>query len=87
MSAPQKATGPDRANDQPRQESTHAEIVPEQDQLRKIESTLLAEFALKGHATHRLAEGGYLVCKHGHAKHCPDLRGLAAFARQVGVRS
>jgi hypothetical protein len=53
----------------------------------KREATLLAQFALAGHSVHRLADGGFLVCRHGYVKHCPDLPALAGFARQTGVRS
>lgn len=85
MNAPQKAQSPGGAG-LSAETKTDVGIVPELDKVRKIEATLMAEFAMHGHATHRLAEGGYLVCKFGMARHCPDLRGLAAFARQVGVR-
>ena len=53
----------------------------------KREATLMAQFALAGHAVHRLADGGFLVCRHGYVKHCPDLAALSGFARQSGVRS
>lgn len=85
MSAP-NATGPDRANDQPRQETAHTAIVGEHPETGKRENTLVAQFALRGHAVHRLADGGFLVCRHGFVKHCPDLAALAGFARQTGVR-
>jgi hypothetical protein len=81
MSAAQKAQSPG-ATGQSANENIDDTIVGP-----KPEATLIAEFALAGHAVHRLAEGGYLVCKHGHAKHCQNLHSLVAFAHQVGVRS
>ncbi|NVO05807.1 MAG: hypothetical protein HXX19_07685 [Rhodoferax sp.] len=51
----------------------------------KAFSTLLAQFALRGHAVHPLADGGYLVSKYGMTHHAPDLAGLQAFAERVGV--
>ena len=51
----------------------------------KAFSTLLAQFALRGHAVHPLADGGYLVSKYGMTHHAPDLAGLQAFAARVGV--
>ena len=77
----QKAQSPG-ATGQSADENTNDAIVGP-----KPEATLVARFALAGHAVHRLSEGGFLVCKHGHAKHCQNLHGLVAFARQVGVRS
>lgn len=60
-------------------------IIGHEVQADKIRATLKAQFALRGHSVHELAEGGFLVCRHGHAKHCPDLSALAAFARVTGV--
>jgi hypothetical protein len=51
----------------------------------KLESTLIAQFALRGHAVHRLEAGGYLVSWHNCSRHCLDLEALEAFARQVGA--
>ena len=51
----------------------------------KISSNLIAWFAISGHSVHRLADGGFIVCKHGYAKHCPDVEALAAFAKLTGV--
>lgn len=53
----------------------------------KALATLKAAYAMAGHAVHELADGGYLVCKFNLAKHCPDVRALAAFAKQTGVYS
>ena len=51
----------------------------------KRATTLAAQFAIAGHSVHRLADGGFIVCKHGYAKHCPDVEALAAFAKLTGV--
>ena len=51
----------------------------------KRATTLAAQFAILGHSVHRLADGGFMVCKHGYAKHCPDVEALAAFAKLTGV--
>jgi hypothetical protein len=48
-------------------------------------ATLRAQYALRGHVVHQLIGGGYLVCRHGHAFHAPDLSALRAFAVRVGV--
>lgn len=53
----------------------------------KAESTLLAQFALRGHAVHPLADGGYLVSKYGMTHHALDFAGLQAFAKRLGVTS
>jgi hypothetical protein len=53
----------------------------------KAVATLKASYAIAGHAVHELADGGFLVCRFNLAKHCPDLRALAAFAKLVGVRT
>lgn len=85
MSA-QKATGPDRANDQPRQDQNNqVEIIGAAESLSKRETSLIAAFALRGVAVHRLADGGYICCQWTHTRHCLGLRELAAFARQMGV--
>lgn len=53
----------------------------------KTTDNLIANLALRGFATHRLADGGYLVCRWNLARNCPDLRALAIFARTVGATS
>lgn len=50
-------------------------------------ATLSARLALAGFAMHRLDSGGFLVCRWGLTKHCPDTRALAGFAHQVGARA
>lgn len=52
---------------------------------QKRETTLIARFALKGAAVHRLADGGFLVAQWGLSRHCVDFASLMAFARQMGV--
>ena len=53
----------------------------------KLRATLKASFCLRGYAVHDTAEGGYLVVRWNLAKHCPDLRALVQFAKQVGARA
>lgn len=50
-------------------------------------STLVARLALAGFQVHRLDGGGYLVCRWNLSRHCPDMRTLAGFAQQLGVRA
>ena len=61
-------------------ENTHTEILDP-----KRETTLIARFAMKGAAVHRLADGGFLVAQWGLSRHCVDFASLMAFARQMGV--
>lgn len=51
----------------------------------KLRSSLIAALALKGHACHELATGGFLVVWQGCSRHCGDVEALEAFARQVGA--
>jgi hypothetical protein len=54
----------------------------------KAVATLKAQLAIAGHAVHELATGGYLVVATrwaGMCRECPDVRSLAAFARQIGA--
>jgi 3,4-dihydroxy-2-butanone 4-phosphate synthase len=84
MTDPQKAQSPGGAG-QSADQSKQAPIIGEPTETSKRSAMLLAQFALAGHVVHRLADGGFLVCRHGHIKHCPDLAALAGFARQTGV--
>lgn len=84
MSGAQKANNPVGAGLNAN-ETADAQIIGLHDAIAKRETTLIAHFALAGHAVHRLEDGGFLVCRHGYAKHCPDLHALAGFARQTGV--
>lgn len=83
MSTPQKAQSPVGAG-QCATKTADTAIVAVSHELRKYEATLIARFAIRGHAVHRVADG-YLVCRHGHVKHCAGLDALKAFADQVGV--
>lgn len=51
----------------------------------KRETTLMARFAMKGAAVHRLADGGFIVAQWGLTRHCADFAALVGFARQMGV--
>lgn len=84
MSSLQKAQSPGGAG-QSANETADRAIVGQQSEIAKRETTLIAQFALAGHAVHHMAEGGFLVCRHGYVKHCPDLSALAGFAKQTGV--
>ena len=84
MSTLPKAQSPGGAG-QSANEKTDRAIVGQQPEIAKRETTLIAQFALAGHAVHRMAEGGFLVCRHGYVKHCPDLAALESFAKQTGV--
>lgn len=64
----------------------HTEIIRDPSTVGKLETTWIARFALRGHSVHRLADGGFLVCRHGMSRHCRDLRELIAFARIAGVQ-
>ena len=52
---------------------------------QKRETTLIAQFAMKGAAVHRLADGGFIVAQWGLTRHCADFAALVGFARQMGV--
>jgi hypothetical protein len=65
----------------------HTEILelPENERNSLPVATLVAAFVDAGHAVHVVADG-WLVCRWGMTKHCPDARALAAFGRACGVR-
>lgn len=48
-------------------------------------ANLIAGFALRGHAVHRL-KSGFLVTCWGMSRHCPDYAALVNFGRVLGVR-
>jgi len=52
---------------------------------RKALTTLIAEFAIRGHAVHQLQDGGFFVCKHGQNHYAPDFLALQLFAIKVGA--
>lgn len=84
MSAPLKSQSP-MAVGQSENQTADAQIIGQPDAIDKREATLIAHFALAGHAVHRLADGGFLVTRWGQSRHCPDLHALAGFAKQTGV--
>jgi hypothetical protein len=84
MSDPQKAQSPGGAG-QSANETADTQILGQLLEISKRETTLIAHFALAGHAVHRLPDGGYLVSRWGQSRHCPDLHALANFAKQTGV--
>lgn len=84
MGAP-KGNGPDAANDRPAKQTNNAAILPLAQNLSKSEATLIAHFALKGFAVHRLEAGGYLVARWNLSRHCADLSELESFAEKTGV--
>ncbi len=47
----------------------------------KRETSLIARFALKGAAVHRLADGGFIVAQGGLSRRCVDFASLLALAR------
>jgi hypothetical protein len=55
------------------------------EEAEQVEARLKARIEKAGHSVHNLGSGGYVVCKWNLARHCPDLRALAAFAKQIGV--
>lgn len=79
MQTTQKAQSP-AATGLSANENTNTEILDP-----KRETTLIARFAMKGAAVHRLADGGFLVAQWGLSRHCVDFASLMAFARQMGV--
>lgn len=84
MSTPQAAKSP-AATGLSANETTDTAIVAQPLEERKHEATLMAKLALRGHAVHRMVEGGYIVVFHGYVKRCADLAALEAFARTVGA--
>lgn len=62
-------------------EITHSEFTPD----KKLAATLIAQFAIAGHAVHKGREGDFTVCKYANVRYCKDLAELQAFAKQVGV--
>lgn len=84
MSTIQKAQSPGGAG-QSANETADAQILGQQPEISKHESTLIAHFVLAGHAVQCLPDGGYLVSRWGQSRHCSDLPALACFAKQTGV--
>lgn len=61
------------------------EIFAQDDDERNV-AALIEALSRAGFMVHRLADG-FAVCRWTHARHCPDVSALAAFARAVGARS
>lgn len=52
---------------------------------RRAEASLIARFALAGHAVNTCRSGDYVVSKWGLTRYCENFEALQAFARQIGV--
>jgi hypothetical protein len=50
----------------------------------KARATQIAHLAIAGHAVHKLADGGYLVCKYGYTHHASRLCSIAMLRTQTG---
>jgi hypothetical protein len=81
---PQKAQSPGGAG-QSAKEPADTVIVGQTPADRKTVATLKAQFALRGHAVHEMAGGGFIICRWGLVRACRDLEALQAFARKMGV--
>jgi hypothetical protein len=88
MTAPHKSDCPGRTGQfADNQNSDTAIVSPPGDGCNaKLTASLIAAFALTGFAVHRLEGESFLVSRWNLTKHCPDLRTLLAFAKQVGAR-
>lgn len=84
--APQKSECPVAAGQVAEQSTERFGSLPAADLScnEKTLATLTASFALAGFAVHRM-DAGFAVCRWNLSRHCPDLRTLAAFAKQVGA--
>lgn len=80
MTAAHKSESPAATGLYAKQNTNVFEFTPDQSRLANI----IAQMALAGHAVHEL-EHGFLVCRWGMTKVCPDLAALVGFARQIGV--
>jgi hypothetical protein len=88
MMAPQKSECPVAAGQIAKGSTEDAAIVAPVTTEGKGLATLKAQLAIAGHAVHELAGGGFVVIATrwaGMCRECPDLRALAAFARQIGA--
>jgi len=68
----------------PKEAEQNASIVASTPDCDKIVSSFKARFALLGHAVHDLADGGFIVSRWNLTRHCPDVRALGAFLKQIG---
>lgn len=82
---PQKAQSPAATGQSADETNQHNPIVAQPVDMGKPVANLIAQYAMRGHIVHRLADGGFLVVKHGMCRECKDLQALEAFARQTGV--
>ena len=80
MRAAQKCESPAATGLNAANQNAHFDCTAE-----KSAATLIAKFALAGHQVHRL-ESGFLVCRWGQTRHCPDLAALVNFGRVLGVK-
>ena len=80
MSAQEKAAGMLEISEAA-QETLRTDFTPE----IKATATVIAQFALAGHAVHKGSAQDFIVCKFGMTRHCKDFAALQAFAKQVGV--
>ena len=80
MIAPHKSESPAATGQYAENKNTRHDFTAE-----KSATTLIAKFALAGHHVHRL-ESGFLVCRWGQTRHCPDLDALINFGRVLGVK-
>jgi len=80
MRAAQKCESPAATGLNATNQKTPAEFTPDQKRL----ATVTAQLSLAGHQVHRL-ERGYIVCRWGQTKVCPDLAALVNFGRVLGV--
>jgi hypothetical protein len=60
-----------------------SEFIPKSES--KAIFTLIAQFALAGHAVHKGQSGGFSVSKYGLSRYCENFAELQDFARQLGV--
>lgn len=85
MTGPEKATGPDRANDQPRQDHTKTEalIVAPRCDTGKQYATLRARCALAGVVLHQIendfGKTVYIVSRWALTRELSDLESVAAW--------
>lgn len=82
----QKNESPVAAGQFAHQDADAGAIVARGGDDEKVVDTLIARFALMGHAVHRLADGGFLVERWGLTRHCADVTALQAFLVQIGGR-
>lgn len=84
MSAPQKSESPVAAG-QIAEQNVDIAILPPAQKTGKSEATLIAKFALRGHAVHKGSNHDFNVCRWGMSRYCADFAELQAFAVQLGV--